>query len=158
MSLNLANWQQKATASMIVSDGETEQEYRLTFTTCSNLDIGIFRQKLGKIRTYLVDTYGAEWLSNDEATAINSLMYVHAIIMSSLKQVEQRQGDDWAEAKLPESWYSAESFARDVPAGVNDTLLEAVFAAGNSPRLFSLLPVDDTEKKALRLTVRPSES
>lgn len=156
--MNLANWQQTSTVSMFVSDGETEQEYRLTFATCSNLDIGVFKQRLGKIRTYLTDTYGTEWLANEEANAINSLMYMYAIIMSSLKQVEQRQGEEWIVAKLPDAWYNAESFAKEVPAGLTDTLLDAVFDAGNSPRLFSLLPGADDEKKVLRLTVKPSEN
>lgn len=156
--MNLANWQQTSIVSLFASDGETEQEYRLTFATCSNLDIGVFKQKLSKIRAYLTDTYGAEWLANEEANAINSLMYMHAIIMSSLKLVEQRQGEEWIVAKLPDAWYDAERFAKEVPAGLTDTLLDAVFDAGNSPRLFSLLPNGDEEKKVLRLTVKPSAS
>lgn len=156
MSLNLANWQQTSIVSMFVGDGETEQEYRLTFATCSNLDIGMFRQRLSKLRTLLTDHYGDAWSDNEEASAMNNLMFVHAIIMSSLKRVEQNQDGEWIEAKLPDAWYDAMRFASEVPAGVNDTLLDGVFAAGNSPRLFSLLPGGDEEKKVLRLTVKPS--
>lgn len=153
--MNLANWQQTATVTMFVSDGEAEQEYRLTFATCSNLDIGVFRQRLIKLRALLTAHYGEGWSENDEANAMNNLMYVHAIIMSSLKRVELKTDDEWSEAKLPEAWYDPMRFASEVPAGVNDTLLDAVFEAGNSPRLFSLLPGGDEEKKVLRLTVKP---
>lgn len=156
--MNLANWQQASTVSMFVSDGETEQEYRLTFGTCSNFDIGMYNRRRNKVYDQMRATYGDDWISNDEAMVMQGIMVAHAVFLAGLKKVEVKDGDTWTETKLPESWYDAKSFATDVPAGMIDTLTQAVIEAGNPPRLFSYLPVGDEEKKALRLTVVPSTS
>lgn len=156
--MNLANWQQTSTVSLVASDGETEQEYRLTFGTCSNLDIGVFNRRRFKTYDRMKELYGEEWFSNDEGQALNMIMVNHAMIMSSLKCVEVRGGDTWTETKLPDAWYDAERFAKEVPAGVVDPLLAAVIEAGNPLRIFSFVPAGDEEKKVLRLTVKPSAS
>ena len=156
--MNLANWQQTATVSMFVSDGEAEQEYRLTFATCSNFDIGMFNRRRAKVFEQMKATYGEEWYNNDEALTMQVIMINHAVILSALKRVEVTDGETWTETKLPDAWYDAQRFANEVPAGVTEPLLAAVVDAGNPLRLFSFLPVGDEEKKVLRLTVKPSEN
>jgi hypothetical protein len=156
--MNLNNWQQTSAVSMIVSDGETEQEYRLTFGTCSNYDIGLFNRRRRKAFAYMSETYGDEWLQNDEALVLHPLMVTHAMILAALKKVEVKDGDNWIEAKLTDAWYDAKRFAYEVPAGMIDTLTEAVLEAGNPARLFSYVAIGDEEKKVLRLTVKPLET
>lgn len=158
MSMNLEHWQITEPVSLFVSDGENEQEYRLTFGTCSNLDIGLFNRRRGRVFEAMRKTYGDDWIGNDEAMVLQGVMVSHAMIMAGLKRVEVRTGDIWADTRLPDAWYDAERFAREVPAGLTDTLAEAVIAAGNHPRLFALTPIGDDEKKVLRLTVTPSAS
>lgn len=154
--MNLANWQQTSTVSLVASDGETEQEYRLTFGTCSNFDIGMYWHRRRKVFDSMTTSYGDNWLEQDEAIVMQSIMIAHAMFLSGLKKVEVKEGDNWSEAKLPESWYDARQFATNVPAGLLDKLTRAVVDAGNPPRLFSYLPDGDEEKKVLRLTVNPS--
>lgn len=160
--MNLNNWQQTSTVAMIVGDGETEQEYRLTFGTCNNFDIGLFNRRRGKIFDHMRKTYGDEWTQDDEAMTLMSVMISHAMIMSALKQVEAKTDDGstgsptvWEETKLPEAWYDWQRFPFEVPAGMVDTLTEAVLDAGNPARLFAFMPTSDEEKKILRMTVRP---
>ena len=156
--MNLANWQQTSTVSLVASDGEAEQEYRLTFGTCSNFDIGMYSQRRRKVFELMRTTYGDDWIGKDEAMVLQGIMIAHAVFLAGLKKVEAKDGETWTETKLPDSWYDAQRFATDVPAGMIDTLTEAVIDAGNPPRLFSYLPAGDEEKKALRLTVVPSAS
>jgi len=156
--MNLNNWQQTSTVSMIVSDGEAEQEYRLTFGTCNNFDLSLFNRRRGRVFADMNEQYGEGWTQNDEAMALMSILISHAMILSALKKVEVKTGDVWEETKLPEAWYDSKRFPYEVPAGMTDTLSEAVIEAGNPPRLFSFLPSGDEEKKALRLTVKPSAS
>lgn len=156
--MNLNNWQQTSTVSLVASDGETEQEYRLTFGTCSNFDIGLFNRRRSKVYELMRATYGDEWIKNDDALVLQGLMIAHAVILAGLKKVETKGDNDWADAKLPDAWYDAQRFAYEVPAGMIDTLTDAVLAAGNPARLFSYLPAGDEEKKVLRLTVKPSAS
>jgi hypothetical protein len=153
--MNLNNWQQSSTVAMIVSDGVIEQEYRLTFGTCNNFDIGLFNRRRGKIFDHMRKTYGDEWTANDEAMTLMSVMISHAMILSALKQVEAKTGDVWEKTKLPDAWYDWQRFPYEVPAGMVDTLTEAVLDAGNPARLFAFMPVGDEEKKILRLTVTP---
>lgn len=156
--MNLENWQQTSAVGMVVTDGETEQEYRLTFGTCSNFDIGLFNRRRGKAFEHMRKTYGDDWLQSDEAMVLQGLMVAHAMIHAALKKVEVKEGDDWLDTKLPDAWYDAQRFAHEVPAGMIDTLTQAVLDAGNPARLFSYIPVGDEEKKVLRLTVAPSAS
>ena len=90
--------------------------------------------------------------------ALMSIMVSHAVILAGLKRVEVKADDSWTETKLPERWYEPDGFAYDVPAGLVDTLTQAVIDAGNPPRLFAFLPAGDEEKNVLRLTVKPSET
>lgn len=156
--MNLNSWQQTSTVSLVVSDGETEQEYRLIFGTCSNFDIGMFNRRRVKAFEYMRQAYGDDWIGNDDAMVLQGLMIAHAMILSALKRVETKDGETWTETKLPESWYDAQRFAYEVPAGITDALTQAVLDAGNPARLFSYVPVGDEEKKVLRLTVKPSEN
>jgi hypothetical protein len=151
--MNLANWQKTTTVTMFVSDGESEQEYRLTFATCNNLDVALFNRRRGHIFVHLRKEYGDVYGQNDEAMALGAIMISHAVILAALKRVEIRDGDNWTETKLPETWYDWQRFPTEAPAGMIDTLVEAAYDAGNSPRLFSFVPASDEEKKVLRLTV-----
>jgi len=156
--MDLNNWQRTYQLPFAVDDGETTQEYRLTFGTCNNLDIGVFNRRRSKAWDAMRTLYGDDWLQNDEAAALHNLIILHAVIMAGLKKVELKTEDTWADAKLPDAWYDPQRFATEVPAGLIDTLVDAVTEAGNPMRLFSYLPVGDEEKKALRLTVMPSAS
>lgn len=156
--MNLANWQQTNTIDMIVSDGETEQTYRLTFGTCSTYDIGLFNRRRAKVFEHMRATLGDTWTQQDEGMTLMSIMISHAMILSALKKVEVKTGETWEETKLPDAWYDAHRFPYEVPAGMVDALSEAVIEAGNPPRLFSFVPAGDEEKKVLRLTVKPSST
>ena len=156
--MNLNNWQRTEPVSLFVSDGEMEQEYRLTFGTCSNFDIGLFNRRRGRVFESMRATYGDDWIRNDEAIVMQGVMIAHAMVMAALKRVEVKDGDAWTETKLPDAWYDAERFAREVPAGMMDVLTDAVIDAGNPARLFSFTPSGDEEKKVLRLTVQPSKN
>ena len=153
--MDLNNWQQTSIVTLVVSDGELEQEYRLTFGTCSNFDIGLFNRRRAKAFDYL-RTFGDDWAQQDEANALFPVLISHAMIMAGLKRVECKDGDTWTATRLPASWYDAVQFAYNAPAGMVDTLTQAVIDAGNPPRLFAFQPAGDEEKKVLRLTVRPS--
>lgn len=156
--MNLEHWQQISIVNMVVSDGESEQNYRLTFATCSNFDIGLCNRRRGRVFEAMRKKYGDDWLSNDEAIVLQDIMTKHAMIAAALKQVEVEDDEAWTETRLPDAWYDAERFAREVPAGVTEALIEGVITAGNPPRLFGYIPAGDDEKKVLRLTVTPSAS
>jgi hypothetical protein len=153
--MDLNNWQQKSIVRMIVSDGTAEQEHRLIFGTCNNLDISLFDRRRGRVFADMNEQFGEGWTQNDKAMALMSTLISHAMILAALKKVEVKNGDTWEETELPAAWYDPKRFPHEVKGGMIDTLLEAVTAAGNSPRLFSFLPSGDEEKKVLRLTVKP---
>lgn len=153
--MDLQNWQKTETVTLEVSDGTQTQVYRLTFATCSNYDLSLYSRRRQKVFEGLTTRFGTDWTSEDEPMALLSVMGLHLIFLAGLKRVEVQDGETWVETKLPPAWYDPERFALDAPAGLLETLVDAVFAAGNAPRLFSLLPTDDDEKKVLRLTVQP---
>lgn len=159
MSL-LEQWQHSEPVPLFVSDGEIEQEYRLIFKTMSAFDHAKFVRNRSKIGDIADELYGGaeertEEQHEDYVTLLNVLIQ-HAAIMAALAKVELRNGDVWESARLPESWYDQRQAAFTLPAGIINTLFEAVIDAGNPIRLFSLFTSADAEKKAIRLTVKPS--
>lgn len=158
----LENWQKNEPILLIADDGENEQEYRLTFGTMSAFDEAKFKTKRGRALTHLSEEYGdyaeRDEDAKDESLALLDIMVKHAAILSSLRKVEVKDGDEWQEAKLPEQWYSMTEFPRNAPAIVLDSLFDAVLAAGNPMQLFSFLPTSEDEKKMIRLSVSKSES
>lgn len=159
MSL-LDQWQRNEPVSLFASDGETEQEYRLTFKTMSAFDEAKFLRNRSKAGLILEEVFGkaddrtAE--QNEDAWSLYGILVSHAAIMAALVKVELRNGETWEESRLPDEWYNAKDFAYNAPASVMTLLFEAVIAAGNPGRLFSFLPISDDEKKVLRLSVKPS--
>lgn len=161
MSL-LDQWQRNEPVSLFASDGETEQEYRLTFKTMSAFDEAKFLRNRSKAGLILEEIFGKSDdrtdEQNEDAWAMFDILIKHAAVMAALAKVELRTGEAWGEARLPDDWYSAKDFAYNAPASVLTLLFDAVIAAGNPYRLFSFLPGTDDEKKVLRLTVKPSVS
>lgn len=159
MSL-LEQWQRNEPVSLFVSDGESEQEYRLTFKTMSAFDEAKFLRNRGRAGLVLEEIFGkADERTLEQAEdslAMFEILVKHAAVMAALAKVELRNGEEWQESRLPETWYSAKDFAHNAPASVLTLLFEAVIAAGNPYRLFSYLPTTEDEKKVLRLTVNPS--
>lgn len=153
--MNLQNWQLVEYVELEVSDGEQTQLYRLVFATCNNYDIALFNRRRLKVFDHMRATFGENWVDEDEAMALLNVMIGHLMILAALKKVELKQGDAWLETKLPDAWYDFERFPQEVPAGVLDVLTDAVVAAGNNNRVFSILPATEEEKKRLRMTVRP---
>lgn len=170
----LEQWQHNEPVSIFASDGETEQEYRLTFKTMSAFEEAKFSRNRNKAGAILEELFGPAKERTDEqnedAWAMFDVLIKHAAIMAALAKVEVRsvpqpteddapvEPGDWTEARLPDAWYNAKEFPYHAPASVLNLLFDAVIAAGNPYRLFSFLPASDAEKKALRLTVRPSAS
>lgn len=158
----LENWQHDQPVSLFASDGETEQEYRLTFKTLSAFDEAKFRSRRGKIFTALNEEFGEFETRTDEqkedALLLGDVMLKHAIVMSALTSVEIKDGKKWTPTRLPDLWYDAKQFAFNAPGGILDILVEAVIEAGNPARMFSFMPTSDDEKKMLRLNVQPSKS
>ena len=158
----LENWQFNEPGCLLVTDGEIEQEYRLTFKTMSAFDEAKFRRKRSQAFAILDEQFGVDAERTDEqkddAWILLDLLVKHAAVISALASVEVKAGDEWQPAKLPDLWYDAKQFAYNVPGGIIDPLFEAVIEAGNPARLFMFLPATDDEKKMLRLTVRPSEN
>lgn len=152
--MNISTWQQTQTVTLEAVNGDTVQEYRLTFKTCNNFDIALFNRRRAGIFAELSEKYGDEFTDSDEAMALLTTQVSHAIVLAGLKMVEVKNGDKWEETKLPDAWYDLERFPYEAPAGVLTPLTDAVFAAGNAPRLFSYLPADDAEKKILRINVQ----
>lgn len=161
MSL-LEQWQHNQPVSLFVSDGETEQEYRLTFKTMSAFDEAKFLRNRNKAVAILEEIYGKaddrDDEQNEDSWALYGILVQHAAIMAALAKVELRNGEAWEDARLPDDWYNAKDFAYNAPASVLPLLFDGVIAAGNPYRLFSFLTGTDDEKKVLRLTVRPSAS
>lgn len=153
--MNLQNWQKTVTVPMEVSDGETTQEYRLIFATCSNYDVALFNQRRAKAFEYCQERFGETWLDTEEGIAFFNTVIAHLVTLAGLKGFEMKEGDTWVQTDLPEAWQDYLRFPEEAPAGLLNTLMEAVFEAGNSARLFSLSARDDKEKKVLRLTVQP---
>lgn len=154
--MDLQNWQKTATVTLTATDGEQEQVYRLTFATCSNYDIALYVRRRQELAAYLVEVFGTGWGGKEEAMALLSVMLHHLIVLAGLKVVEVQEGDTWTQTRLPDAWYDWRRFPQETPAGLLESLSEAVFLAGNDPKLFSMTPVDEDEKKDLRLTVQPS--
>lgn len=161
MSL-LEQWQRNEPVSLFASDGETEQEYRLTFKTMSAFDEAKLARGRNKAVSILAEIFGEADSrtdeQNDDSWSLYGILVQHAAVMAALAKVEMRNGETWEESRLPEEWYNAKEFAFKAPGSVLTLMLGGVIAAGNPPRLLNLMPVTDDEKKALRLTVQPSAS
>ncbi len=161
MSL-LEQWQRNEPVSLFASDGENEQEYRLTFKTMSAFDEAKFLRNRSKVGVVLNELFGDADQRTPEQTddywSMFDILVKHAAIVAALAKVELRTDEKWEDSRLPETWYSAKEFAYNAPATVLNMLFEAVIAAGNPYRLFSFLPTSEDEKKVLRLTVKPSTS
>ena len=157
----LEQWQHNEPVSMFVSDGQVEREYRLTFKTMSAYDGACFEARRRRIHVIINDVVGTPDERTEEQSAVADalalVLFHHAIVMSTLGKVEMKDGETWAETRLPESWYDAREFIHAAPDGVLEVLVNSAVTAGNPLRLFGVPPTD-AEKKALRLTVRPSAS
>ena len=158
----LEQWQHNEPVSLFVSDGETEQEYRLWFKTMSAFDASKFQTKQRRARLVIEELYGTPDdrtpEQQEDAEAMSQVLYYHAAIFAALGKVELNSEDGWQAARLPESWYDAKTAAHEMPAEVINDLFVATIEAGNSAPTFGILPSTDGEKKALRLTVQPSKN
>jgi hypothetical protein len=156
--MDLKEWRRSSSVTLEVSDGgEQVQEYRITFGTCSNYDLALYGQRRTKVTTAIAQKFGSGWSADDEAMALLNVQLSHLVILAGLKRVEVKEGETCQETLLPAAWYDLDRFPHEAPAGMINTLVQAVFDAGNPQRLFSLYRDDEEEKKILRLIVKPPE-
>lgn len=148
-------WKQTSVIPMFIDDGETEHEYRLTFATMTSYAAGKFEMQRLRIRDWLTDEFGEYSKIEDEAKEDFNILYTLMIklagAIAAIEKVERKEGDDWADAELPEEWRDIQAFAKSSPAGLIDDLFYAAVQAGNALRVFGLQPFGDVEKKMIRV-------
>lgn len=172
MSL-LEQWRKEEQATISVTDGETVEDYRFTFTTMSALQDAQHSALRQQSFTLIDEIFGGGWttdpIKREEVNIYFSIFIKHAAIVAACKSVETRQYADgaseeeiaateWKATDFPETWRDARQVAENIPAHTLNYLFETVILAGNPARLFGFGAIDDEEKKIIRVSTSPSEN
>lgn len=165
--------------TLTIDDGESANEYKIVFGTCTVYRKGMFERYRGRIFGALADEH-AELLADEEKGGNEYSRYFavrdklnkfdadlmssradaaayHSIILVCTVETQRRNGDGWEKANLPDFWYEPLQAIEHLSEEIVDSLLMTNWQI-NPPRMFGFNPIGDGEKKALRLTVKPSSS
>ena len=169
----LEQWRKEEQAVVSVTDGETVEDYRFTFTTMSALQDAQHSALRQQSFTLIDEMFGKEWttdpIKREEVNIYFSIFIKHAAIVAACKSVQTRQYADgaseeeiaaaeWKATDFPESWKDARQVAESIPAHTLNYLFETVILAGNPARMFGFGPISDDEKKMIRVPASPSEN
>ncbi len=172
MSL-LEQWRKEEQATISVTDGETVEDYRFTFTTMSALQDAQHSALRQQSFALIDELFGPNWTTDpvkrEEVNIYFSIFIKHAAIVAACKSVQTRQyADDaseeeiaateWKTCDFPETWRDARQVAENIPAHTLNYLFETVILAGNPARLFGFGPISDDEKKMIRIPAALSEN
>jgi len=167
----LSQWRKTEVADLTVTDGETVNEYRFTFATMSAYEESKYSALRRKAFTAYVEKFGVpDEMDPDlaeEANAYMMLLLKYVSVLAACTQLEMREyleaatpedreQAQWQVVPWPDEWRKPETAIQNIPTATLDYLYETVIMAGNPLRLLGMVPVDENEKKMIRINAKPS--
>jgi hypothetical protein len=126
-------------------------EIRLTVGWLSGYRDALYQMSRGEAMRHAEEKYGVSSgeLLRDNAfgtplfTEVQS-WFERAYMFAALRKVEVKQGDDWVETEMPESWHDMDNFKFAIPGTLLEKWLNA--AIDTNPQIFSVKQ-SEPEKK-----------